>query len=414
MGTGKKIHYAWIVLVCCCMIQAGTLGAISNCKGVFYDAICTDLQMTLGTFTLQGVFAGITSALMTPVALKMLKKYKMNRVLFGACVLYTGMQFAMSFLGNQIYLWYFIAILQAVGGAFLLFLPVPIIINRWFGKKKGFAMAVAASFSGISGMVLNPVYARITELYGWRCGYRFSGVLAFCMVGPLLLLFLCESPEEKGLRPYGESVIETEKKERKNDNRLLDCHGMYLFVCLIIIAICLSCGSCFQSHLTKYGITLGIPLSISAFLPSAAMMGSVILKPVLGVLVDKLGPYRTTLIAFVLNVFGFSTFLLSSVSVLCLYIGSWFCGISMAGNVVLFPLLAEETLRGYDFERYYAFLSMMISMTGVTCGAVFGFVFDYTGSYTPVFVILVIIAIINLSVFFLLRSKRTKNGYNYH
>ena len=404
--TEKKIHYAWVILLCCCAIQAGTLGAVSNCKGVFFDAVCQDLDMPLGVFTTQGIFGGITSALVTPAALKLLKRFRMNRVLFGACLLYTGMQFAMSFLGGSAWSWYLLAVLQAVGGAFLLFLPVPIIINRWFRKKKGLAMAVAASFSGLSGMLLNPVYASVTERWGWRYGYRFSAVLAFLVTGPLLLAALRDTPQMKGLKPYGETEEEMPGGGEIRHGERLDGRGRILFVCLLLTAVCLSCGSCFQSHLTKYGITLGLPLSISSFLPSAAMLGSVIMKPVMGILVDKINSYRTAFAAFVMNAMGFALFWFSGASRFCLYAASLLCGVSMAGNVVLFPLLARDSLREYDYERYYAYLSMVISMTGVTCEAVFGYIFDFTGSYRAVFMVLIVIASVNLGSLLLMRIKR--------
>lgn len=396
MKKRGNVHYAWYVLIACCAIQAGSLGAISNCKGVFYDAICTDLGLSLGTFTLQGVFAGIASAAMTPAAMKLLKKFPMHKVLFAACAGYSGTQYVMSYFDANVFLWYLVAILQAIAGAFLLFLPVPIILNRWFAKKKGLATAIATSFSGLSSMLLNPVYASITEQFGWRTGYRFVAVLSFLIVGPILLFVLRGSPEEKGMRAYGAKEQPMEAANTKSGRDKLDHHGVLLMSCLVIMAICVSCGSCFQSHLTKYGITIGMTLQVSALLPSAAMLGGVIFKPAMGICADKIGPNRTAGIFFALNVIGFAMLLLSGASMLCLYLGSFFCGVSMAANVVLFPLLIGNALRDYDFDRYYAYLSMAISMTGVSAGAMFGYVFDWTNSYIPCFVILLCVAIVNV------------------
>jgi len=30
-----KFHYAWLILITCCMMQGAGLGLISNCAGVF-------------------------------------------------------------------------------------------------------------------------------------------------------------------------------------------------------------------------------------------------------------------------------------------------------------------------------------------------------------------------------------------
>lgn len=408
MIKSRKHHYAWLVLIVCCAIQAGALGAISNCKGVFYDDICGDLGLSLGAFTLQGVFAGITSAAIIPAAMKILKKFPMHRVLFIACAIYTGMQYLMSFLNAGLFWWYLIAIIQAAAGAFLLFLPVPIILNRWFARKRGLVTAIASAFSGLSSMLLNPIYAAITEQFGWRTGYRFAALLSFLIMGPLLLFVLRGSPEEKGLLPYGAEKLAQEKSVCGGKERL-DRQGRILMTCLVVMAVCVSCGSCFQSHLTKYGITIGMTLQLSALLPSAAMMGSLVFKAAMGVCSDKLGPNRTAALFFVLIIVGFALLLFGGKAGPCLYVGSFFCGISMAANVVLFPLLIANTLRDYEFDRYYSYLSMAISLTGVSAGAAFGFLFDCFDSYTPSFVVLLSMAVINLSALVVMLRAIQKN-----
>lgn len=402
----SKHHYAWKILLVCCAIQAGALGAVSNCKGVFYDAICSELGLSLGAFTLQGVYAGIASAAATPLALRVLKRCRMNVVIFLACVGYAGIQFLMSFLGKKIGLWYGLAVVQAVAGSFLLFLPVPIIINRWFAMKKGLATSVAAIFSGLSGIILNPVYALITERCGWRTGYRFSAGICFLLIAPLALLILRSSPEEKGVQPYGMEQPGAEQAAQQPQSQKLDRQCLPTVFSMAIIAVCLSCGSSFQSHLTKYGISIGIPLQTSAFLPSVAMLGSVILKPVMGLCADRYGISRTALVFFICNTAGFVMLLFSQQIAPFLYLGALFCGISMAGNVVLYPLLVESSLHQYDFDQCYGYLSMVISMTGVTAGSLFGFLFDWSGAYLYSFIFLTTVALLNLFSLYRLTSGR--------
>lgn len=112
-----------------------------------------------------------------------------------------------------------------------------------------------------------------TEQYGWRVGYRFVGILSFLIMGPILLFVLRGSPEEKGLKAYGAEEQPMEEAAVNKSREKLDRHGILLMTCLILMAVCVSCGSCFQSHLTKYGITIGMSLQASALLPSAAMLG---------------------------------------------------------------------------------------------------------------------------------------------
>ena len=404
MKRDKYVHFAWSVLLACCAIQAGALGAISNCKGVFFDAVCSDLGMSLGTFTLQGVFAGVVSAALTPLALRLLKSTPMHKTLFAACIGYTGTQFLMSYLSGSALLWDLVACVQAAAGAFLLFLPVPIILNRWFVKKRGLAMSIAAVFSGLSSMVLNPVYASVIAHYGWRTAYRFVGLLSFAVMAPFLLFVLRGTPEEKGVRAYGADTGPSEV-EAVLRSKGVTHGGAKLMMPILSMAVCISFCSCFQSHLTKYGITLGRSLQISAFLPSVAMLGSVLFKPAMGILADRLGTMRTAIGVFLLNLLGFVLLAFSGESVFCLCLGSFLCGVSMATNVVLLPLLVGTAMHGYDFDRYYSYLSMTISLTGVSASAVFGYLFDWTGSYFAGF--LVLIAMAALCIVALLVLRRT-------
>ena len=41
MQTGeKRFHYAWLILIGCCFMQAGGLGAILDAAGVFFVPVC--------------------------------------------------------------------------------------------------------------------------------------------------------------------------------------------------------------------------------------------------------------------------------------------------------------------------------------------------------------------------------------
>ena len=70
-----RIHYAFVIMVCCCFVQAFGMGLILNCGSLFYVPVCEDLgflRSEISTY-MTGYFIGTT--LVTPVAGKLLSKY---------------------------------------------------------------------------------------------------------------------------------------------------------------------------------------------------------------------------------------------------------------------------------------------------------------------------------------------------
>lgn len=70
-----RYHYAFVIMVCCCLVQAFGMGLILNCGSLFYVPVCTDLGFSRSEIStyMTGYFIGTT--LVTPLAGKLLSKY---------------------------------------------------------------------------------------------------------------------------------------------------------------------------------------------------------------------------------------------------------------------------------------------------------------------------------------------------
>ena len=59
-------HKAWIVLIGVCLVQSGVLGIVFNCRGIFFDPVCNDLDFSLSSFTAYGIYFGLSTSLTMP------------------------------------------------------------------------------------------------------------------------------------------------------------------------------------------------------------------------------------------------------------------------------------------------------------------------------------------------------------
>lgn len=53
----------WIILICCCLMTASSIGIVVNTIGVFYTPVSTALGVSQGTFTLHATFCLLATAL---------------------------------------------------------------------------------------------------------------------------------------------------------------------------------------------------------------------------------------------------------------------------------------------------------------------------------------------------------------
>ena len=92
MTTQKKtkFHYAWLILITCCMMQGSGLGLISNCAGVFYSPVSQDLGVELGKFSFYRTLATMSQALVIPFVAKSFRKYDVRLLVSVATIIMGG------------------------------------------------------------------------------------------------------------------------------------------------------------------------------------------------------------------------------------------------------------------------------------------------------------------------------------
>ena len=90
-----RLHYAWLILIGCCFMQAGGLGAVLDAAGVFFVPVCDDLGFTRSELSLYLTFYFIATVFAMPLVGKWITKYNVNRVLSVSFALVVAAEAAM-------------------------------------------------------------------------------------------------------------------------------------------------------------------------------------------------------------------------------------------------------------------------------------------------------------------------------
>jgi MFS family permease len=85
---------------------------------------------------------------------------------------------------------------------------VATISTRWFEERRGLVTGVLTAASATGQLIFLPIVAVVTERHGWRWASLIVAAAAVSVI-PLVLIFMRNYPQDRGLAPYGatQSVV---------------------------------------------------------------------------------------------------------------------------------------------------------------------------------------------------------------
>ena len=130
----------------------------------------------------------LAGGLMAPVVGRLFDRYG-PRTVYSLRLLLLGGAFLVASKAQA--LWQFqlsVGLAVGIGIAFIGNVPNSILLGRWFGPRLPTAMAIVYSATGAGVLVLLPASQLLIDHFGWRDAYQIFGIVALCLLLPLLLL----------------------------------------------------------------------------------------------------------------------------------------------------------------------------------------------------------------------------------
>ena len=373
-----RLHYGYIIVICCCLIMGFDVGISMSCAGIFYPPVSEALGVEIGTFSLYMSFSFLTSALMLSVAGKLLQKYSARWLLtLNSAVL--GVIIAAMGCLNEVWEFYIAGALMGVTLAFLLYLSFPTLLNRWFNARVGFFMGICSAASGIGGILLNPVGASLITTYSWRGAYWIFGLFILIIVTPILGWLIRDYPKDKGLLPFGYKKKEDSTEETTEGISYKSAVRMASFYALILFGFLIMAVSTLNLFIPSFVTNIGFSLSQAALAASAIMAGVTIGKVALGFINDR----SSALGVIVMSVCGAGGILLlifGHIGIIAIIGGAFLFGWAYAGVTVQTAMLVRTVFGNKDYSRIFSVISMALAAGGAVSAGGWGLLADATSS----------------------------------
>lgn len=277
-------------------------------------------------------------------------------------------------------------------GSAATFGPLIADISHWFRRRRGAAVALAASGNYFAGALWPPVVQYFMARDDWRSAYLVIGIICLVVMPPLILALRRRrngeeehsfaSPADAG-RPLG-----------------LKPNVLMALICLAGVACCVAM-SMPQVHIVAYCSDLGYGVARGAEMLSLMLGFGIVSRIMFGFVADRVGGLRTLLLSSTLQTVALVFYMLFD-GLASLYVISAMFGLFQGGIVPSYAIIVREYFPpGQAGSRLG--LAIMATLFGMALGGwMSGYIFDLTGSYTAAFANGVLWNLLNMSIALLL------------
>ena len=399
MNTPSKSLKHWLVLAVSCGMSASSIGLTMNVIGVFYTPVSQDLDVYRGTFAMHATLSSIALAVTALFFAPLIYRFGWKRIIATGMALASLSTIAMAFT-TQMWIFYLLGTLRGIGAGLYSMVPLSIIVNNWFEKKKGFAMSLSFGFSGIAGAIFSPIFTALISSFGWEIGFIAMGLAMIGLALPAILYRYSLDPKDEGLLPYGHDDSE-DASERliKKPNWLNFSYTNIAFMLLFLIAFSHASIAGISQHLPGFAESNFLSEQVGGVLLSAVMIGNITFKLIFGSLSDYLGIVNASIIMIISNAVSI-VMLLTLSNVYLLIFSAFLFGTVFTIPAVALPLLTTEFFGKELYVRIYPILSFSAGIGVALSMTLVGYAYDFTGSYVLAFTIALVFHMVNIPLLF--------------
>jgi MFS family permease len=260
-------------------------------------------------------------------------------------------------------------------GAATFFGPMISDISHWFVKRRGIAVAIAATGNYVAGAIWPAVMAHFIASSGWRATHIGIGI--FCVVAmlPLSLMF-------RGGTPVSEVQAQHATAFRAPDLGISP-NMLFALLCIAGIGCCVAMAMP-QVHIVAYCGDLGYGVARGAEMLSLMLACGIVSRVGSGFIADRFGGVVTLLIGSLMQAVALALYLFFD-GLSSLYLISALFGLFQGGIVPSYAVIIREYFPPKESGTRVGII-ILATVFGMALGGwMSGAIFDYTGSYRAAF-----------------------------
>jgi MFS family permease len=389
MESKSKMHYGWIVMAGCFILLLYAMGLVMITFSVFIPSLAQQFNLSRTQSSSLMMIQSVTSILVMLFAGRVYKKHSVRlfSFVFG---LFGVLGYIIYAFSGAIWMCYLGSIVLGVAQGGATMIPTSIILTKWFAKKRGFALGVATAGSGVASMVFSPIVSARIQTSGTTSAFLLVAAI-IAVMAVIVFLLLRDQPADKGLAPYGAERVPADAlgipvgpgtSGPPPGMTAGEARKTRYFYVMVLGAFLM--GVTFTSsnnHYVAYLVSNGFDPAIAAF--GFSIMGAMGLldKPLLGIVSDKWGAFRSNFLFYSLWIAAQVFAIWATHGNAQAYIFAILIASGAGLGAIAMPLWISDLFGYKDYGNIYSNL-MTIYQLGITLGLIlFGIIADAGGTY---------------------------------
>ncbi len=191
-----NFYYGWIVLAIAFLIGFFSAG-INQGFGIFIKPMIDDFGWSRADISLSISIFAIMSAIIPPVAGRISDRYGPRVVLAVGVALNALGMILMATANTLVEVYLFYGVLIGAGFGFTGIAATTALISRWFVRRRGLALSIAATGLGAGQLLLAPLTTMVIIQFSWQTAFAAVGIASAVLI-PLVFFLLKKTAPDNG------------------------------------------------------------------------------------------------------------------------------------------------------------------------------------------------------------------------
>jgi len=342
--------------------------------------------LTAGAMSVSSIVQGVCA----PMAGVLADRFGPRAMILGGVILLASASMLAATIEAPWQLYLYTGVLGALGLVFIGWVPMGLLISRWFQARRGRMAGIAFSGMGFGVFVLGPVTQWLIARSSWRIASLILGLATLAVLLPLVLWGIRE-PETSPARAVGasrEGSAAVPLAPRPADATLRDALGSPAFWFLFAAYFCTPLAVFpVSTHAVAFAVDHGYPPMLAATVYGSMGLMSTVGRVGFGFLADRLGGPMAATLSYGCTAGGIAALLaleaLPGVGWLVVFALLFGLGFGARGPII--TAIASEWFGGRRFGLIYGVLNLGNGLAGALGPWFGGVVHDVSGSYRVAF-----------------------------
>ena len=347
--------------------------------------------------------AAITVAFVSPLIGVLLDRFPPRSIILPGIVVFAAGLAALSRLTPHIVQFYAtFFLLGLVANATAQFAYTRTVLT-WFTSRRGFALALLLTGSGVGSILIPPLTEWMIEHHGWRSGFLLLSGIAI-LGFPLTAAFVRNRPEAAIIQNEGHQDI------GMTVSAALRTAAFWILAFITILSAFSENGlvTNLASILTEHGLLAGTAALALSVRGGAGIVG----RLCVGLAIDRVSPERIQSLVLALAAAG-TLILAFAGSAWAALLGAAILGVGLGSEADVGPYLLARYFGRRHFSVLYGLTWTAYAVGGGTGPLWIGHLYDRAGAYLPRFIVYlaaVAFGAVILSFFLQSRQEKTASG----